>query len=33
MVVEANKVNDCGCYCIDCPKKKLNNGRDNNARK
>ena len=23
MVVEANKVNDCGCYCIDCPKKNL----------
>ena len=23
MVVEANKVNDCGHYCIDCPKKNL----------
>lgn len=23
MVIEANKVNDCGLYCIDCPKKSL----------
>lgn len=33
MVVEAITVNDCGIYCIACPKKELNNGRDNNARK
>lgn len=23
MVVEANKVNDCGIYCDDCPNKNL----------
>lgn len=33
MLIEANKVNDCGVYCIYCPKKELNNGRDNNVRK
>ena len=23
MVVEANTVNDCGIYCVDCPRKNL----------
>mgnify|MGYP001623669190 CR=1 FL=1 len=23
MLIEANKVNDCGLYCIDCPNKSL----------
>lgn len=23
MLIEANKVNDCGLYCIYCPKKSL----------
>ena len=23
MLIEANKVNDCGIYCVDCPKKNL----------
>lgn len=23
MVIEASKVNDCGIYCIDCPRKNL----------
>lgn len=23
MVVEANKVNNCGIYCVDCPNKNL----------
>ena len=23
MLIEANKVNDCGIYCIDCPNKSL----------
>ena len=23
MVIKANMVNDCGIYCIDCPRKNL----------
>lgn len=23
MVIEASKVNDCGIYCMDCPRKSL----------
>lgn len=23
MVIEASKINDCGIYCIDCPRKNL----------
>ena len=23
MLIEANKVNDCGIYCVDCPNKNL----------
>lgn len=23
MLIEASKVNDCGIYCIDCPRKNL----------
>ena len=23
MVIEASKVNSCGIYCVDCPRKSL----------
>ena len=31
MLIEANKVNDCGLYCIDCPKKSLTTEKMANA--
>ena len=31
MLIKANKVNDCGLYCIDCPKKSLTTEKMANA--